>query len=205
VRPVNNAIAKFVGADLPKAYFNEPLVLKNTSDPKMLYEFLIYWVTHPKASVYPNNFSTIYPYEWDVTYSTTSKSYTAGDNGYPVGNLNAWPTLKTQWAQGIVLKSASRPVTVNGLEIRQNFPNPFTDRTAVCFTTNKDQKVEVAVYNWLGQKTRTLVNKYMKTGDYSIDWDGTNDAGAHLPKGMYLIQITGSETQGKVAMKLIKN
>jgi flagellar hook assembly protein FlgD len=113
--------------------------------------------------------------------------------------------LKTQWAQGVVLKSASRPATVNGLEIRQNFPNPFTDRTAVCFTTNKDQKVEVAVYNWLGQKTKTLVNKYMKTGDYSIDWNGTNDAGAVLPKGMYLIQITGSETQGKVAMKLLKN
>jgi len=122
VRPVNNAIIKFVGAGMPQAYFKEELTFKNSSSSQMLYEFLTYWVTHPKAALFPNNFSEIYPYEWDVSYSTTSKSYRAADNNYPVGDLNAWPALKTQWAQGIVQKNATlKSVTVEGVSIDKSY------------------------------------------------------------------------------------
>jgi len=205
VRPINNAIIKFLGADLSKAYFNEPLVFKNSSDSKMLYEFLTYWVTHPKASVYPNNFSTIYPYEWDVTYPTTSKSYTAGDNGYPVGDLNAWPAKKALWAKSasLVIGNSGNLNTDEGIGISHCFPNPFTGQTSVFYTVKKAQKVEVSIYNSVGQKTRTLVNSTLNEGEYSILWDGTNEAGVFMPRGFYFVTITGSA--GKVVGKLIKN
>ncbi len=204
VRPINNAIIKFVGATLPQAYYAEELTFKNTSASLMLYNFLTYWVTHPKASVFPNNFSVIYPYEWDVSYSTTSKSYTAGDNGYPVGDLNAWPALKAKWAQGLPNKSlVIKGLSVEGLGNVQNFPNPFNDQTTIYYSLTKTQNVEVSVYNASGQKAKILVNAEMSEGNYNVVWDGTDNSGSNLPKGLYFLQITGSN--GNIVKKLIKN
>lgn len=204
VRPINNAIIKFVGATLPQAYYREELTFKTTSSSQKLYEFLTYWVTHPKASVFPNNFAEIYPYEWDVTYSTTSKSYKAGDNGYPVGDLNAWPLLKAQWLQGIVQKSATlKSGMIEDVSIDNSFPNPFVDQTMIYYSITKAQKVEVSVFNSVGQKSKTLVNSELSPGNYSTVWDGKSNSGVVLPKGIYFIQITGSKD--RVVKKVIKN
>ncbi len=204
-RPVNNAIIKFVGAaNMPQAYFLEELSFKNTSSSQKLYEFLTYWVTHPKAAVFPNNFSEIYPYEWDVTYSTASKSYKAADNGYPLGDLNAWPALKAQWVQGIVQKSATLPVPGKStLSIDNSYPNPFTDQSTIYYSVTEPQKVEVSVYNFLGQRTKTLINSNLETGSYSVVWDGKNNSGLTIPKGIYFLQIAGSKDQ--VVKRIIKD
>jgi hypothetical protein len=204
VRPVNNAIIKFVGAGISQAYFKEILVLKNTSSWNMLYNFLTYWVTHPKASVFPNNFSVIYPYEWDVSYSTTSKSYRAADNNYPVGNLNAWPTLKAQWAQGVVQKNAElKSLNTENVTIDKNFPNPFFDQTTIYYSVKEAQKVEVNIFNSIGQIAKTLVNSELSEGSYSVVWDGKNNLGSDVPKGVYFLQVSGA--RDRVVKKIIKN
>jgi hypothetical protein len=204
VRPINNAIIKFVGTGLPQAYFAEELAFKNTSSSLMLYNYLTYWVTHPKASVFPNNFSEIYPYEWDVSYSTTSRSYKAGDNGYPVGDLNAWPALKTQWMQGIVQKSAPlKSLTIEDIKIDTSFPNPFIGQTTINYSLSQSQKILATVYNPAGQLCKILVNGELAAGNYSVIWDGKNNSGSDLPKGIYLLQIAGSKN--RVVRKLIKN
>jgi hypothetical protein len=204
-RPVNNAIIKFVGAaNMPQAYFAEELTFKNTSSSQKLYEFLTYWVTHPKASVFPNNFSEIYPYEWDVSYQTTAKSYKAGDNGYPVGDLNAWPALKPQWVQGIVLKSATlKSINIEGVSIDKSYPNPFVDQATIYYSLTKPQKVEVTIFNSLGQITKNLVNSELAEGSYSVVWDGRNNSGSNMPKGIYIIVISG--TNERVVRKIVKN
>lgn len=205
-RPVNNAIIKFVGAGMPDAYFREELALKNTSDWQMLYNFLTYWVTHPKASVFPNNFSVIYPYEWDVSYSTTSKSYKAADKGYPVGDLNAWPALKSQWLQGIDLKKNASLISADaipGMEIRQNYPNPFTDYTNISYSLSQPQKVEISIYNSVGVKIKTLVKADQAAGEYNIRWNGRDDQGAALSRGLYFVTVSGAN--GQIVKKMIKN
>jgi hypothetical protein len=204
VRPVNNAIVKFVGAGMPQAYFKEELVLKNTSSWQMLLNFNTYWVSHPKASVFPNNFSVIYPYEWDVSYSTTSKSYRAADNNYPVGNLNAWPALKAQWAQGIVQKSAPlKSLNIGEVTIDKSFPNPFPNQTTIYYSVSNPQKVEVSIFNSVGQLAKVLVDSELEAGSYSVVWNGDNNSGAVLPKGIYFLQILGS--RDRVVKKIIKN
>jgi hypothetical protein len=205
VRPINNAIIKFLGAALPQAYFKEPLVLKNTSSGQMLYEFEIYWVTHPKASVFPNNFSVIYPYEWDVSYPVNSRSYTAGDNGFPVGNLNAFPAKRSEWGKSAVINSGSNTssTTAEGLAISECFPNPFKSQTTIFYSVTAAQKIEVSIYNMTGQKTTTLVNRKMDEGNYSIVWDGKNNAGGNLPRGSYFLTLSGEK--GTVVRKILKN
>lgn len=204
VRPVNNAIIKFLGTGLPQAYFKEELALKNTSSPEMLYEFLTYWVTHPKASVYPNNFSVIYPYEWDVSYSTSSKSYTAADKGLPLGDLNAWPAKKAEWAKSATIVnpglSVEKPAS---LALTQNFPNPFSGHTTITFEVSAPQRVEVQVINSLGQKVRILENAVLDEGEYRLNWDGKNEGGSAMPSGLYYLKING--TDSNISRKLIKN
>jgi hypothetical protein len=203
-RTLNNAMVGFLGSTLSQAYFKEVLTFKNVSSSQALYNFIIYWASHPKASVYPNNFSEIYPYEWDVSYSTSSTSYRAGDKGYPLGDLNAWPSLKALWATGATAPSGSYQEIVNqGFEISKNFPNPFAYQTTVNYLVTKPQKVQVNIFTSFGQKVKTLAVGDLAIGDYSVKWDGTDNSGASVPKGLYLLEISGPG--GRTSTKIIKN
>ncbi len=202
--PVSSAIIHFLGNDIDKAFFREELTFHNTSSSDNLYEFLVWWAKYPKAGIFPNNFSEIYPYEWDVGYSTSSISYTAADDGLPVGDLNAFPDKKAIWLQkkGIetVKSVAEKPV---GLTISKNFPNPFKHGTTIQYNVDIAQKLEISIFNSFGKKVKVLANKYTQEGQYTIFWDGTNDAGYDLPKGIYILQITGYN--GKFTEKIVKN
>ena len=200
-RAVSNFITKSLGSDLTKAYFTEQLTLTNTSSSDLLLDFVTFWVKYPNAGLYPDNWSQIYPYEWDVSYATTSKSYTAADNGYPVGDLNAFPAMKVKWENGDVLAKSETKTLDNGLEIN-NYPNPFKYQTTIHYSIVKDQKVEVSIYNSYGQKERILINAFLSEGDYQVSWDGTDDSGSEMPKGMYLVQISGSN--GVTTKKILK-
>lgn len=202
VRPVNNAIRKFVGAAIDQAYFNEPLVFKNTSSALKLYEFLIHWVNYPKAAIFPNNFSEIYPYEWDVSYPTSSKSYTAGDGGLPVGNLNAFPDKKAQWKSGQIgssLNTASIDVFGN-IEV---WPNPFTDQTNLAFNLSKNQQIRVEILSNTGQIVKTLINAQLSEGNHKLEWDGTGSYGNRMPSGIYFLKI--SSENGMMTRKIMRN
>lgn len=205
VRAISNAITRALGASISSAYFKEELAFKNTSSSQMLYNFLVYWYSHPKATVFPNNFSEIYPYEWDVSYPTTSVSYKAADKGYPVGDLNAWPYLKSRWIQGLPpdKSSVADGLEVKGIGIDQFYPNPFTYQTTIKYSIFRNQKVDVSIYNSVGQKVKTLVSSELSEGDYTVTWDGTDSSGTRLPKGLYMIRITG--VNGSIIKKILKN
>jgi len=76
--------------------------------------------------------------------------------------------------------------------LSQNYPNPFNPTTTIDFTipvSAKSQKVRITIYNLLGEKIKTLVDKKHNPGFYSVKWDGRNDLGVHVPSGLYLYQI----------------
>jgi len=201
---VSSYIVYNLGTDIDKAYFREELTFANTSSSDNLYDFLVWWAKYPKAGIFPNNFSEIYPYEWDVSYPTSSISYTAGDDGFPVGDLNAFPAKKALWLQ----KKGKIPVkneTLNttGLEISKSYPNPFKFQTTINYSVEDAQKLEISIYNSYGKKIKVLANANIQAGDYQISWDGTDNSGSDSPNGLYLIQISGSN--GSVIKKIVKN
>jgi len=202
---VSSSVKYFLGATLSSAYFKEILQFKNASSAEKILEFTTYYYSHPKASVLPNNFSSLFPYEWNVTYSTTSKSYTAADKGYPLGNLNAWPDLKSRWAQGLsaVKKSLSSSGGIaESVSFTQGFPNPFTDKFQIDYSISENQDVDISIYNCFGQKVSSLVNNSHSIGDYTITWDGTDTNGNNVASGIYFCQIKSKN--GRVIKKVIK-
>ncbi|MDO9575374.1 MAG: right-handed parallel beta-helix repeat-containing protein [bacterium] len=77
--------------------------------------------------------------------------------------------------------------------LSQNKPNPFASGTTIEYGITKAGNVEIAVYNVVGQKVRTLVSAEEKAGYHKVNWDGTNDSGAKVGGGIYFYKITAGE------------
>ena len=73
----------------------------------------------------------------------------------------------------------------------QNFPNPFNPTTAIRYQLSAASKVRLVIYNPLGQKVRTLVNRRQEAGKYSVVFKASG-----LSSGIYYYKIsTGSFTR----------
>ncbi|UCE07991.1 MAG: T9SS type A sorting domain-containing protein, partial [bacterium] len=78
-------------------------------------------------------------------------------------------------------------------QLFQNYPNPFNAQTVIKYKLSRDCKVELVVYNILGQKVRTLINEYQTAGLKHTVWEGQNDSGKSLGSGTYFIRMKTGE------------
>ncbi len=85
----------------------------------------------------------------------------------------------------------------------QNYPNPFNPTTTIQYQLPSDSKVRIEIYNILGQRVRTLINKEQKAGVYKIPWDGRNAYGSKVASGLYIYRIK-AETGGKTFVQAKK-
>ena len=74
-------------------------------------------------------------------------------------------------------------------ELGQNYPDPFSDATAIPYTLAKSSAVELAVYDLLGRRVRTLVARWQEAGDHVARWNGLDEAGASLSGGFYFYRL----------------
>ncbi len=88
--------------------------------------------------------------------------------------------------------------------LEQNYPNPFNPSTQIRFQLPRDEKVQLEIYNSLGQKVRTLISQVMPAGDHEVLWDAKDSKGKNLASGMYIYRIkAGTFTQVK-RMSLVR-
>lgn len=73
--------------------------------------------------------------------------------------------------------------------LEQNYPNPFNPATQIPFSLQKEGWVQLAVFNSLGQRIRTLVEGHRQPGVYQARWDGCNDHGQPVAAGVYLYRL----------------
>lgn len=74
--------------------------------------------------------------------------------------------------------------------LAQNFPNPFNPTTTISFNLAADGQVTLAIFNILGQRIRTLIDRQAsRAGSHSMDWDGTNDDGELVSAGVYFYML----------------
>lgn len=58
-------------------------------------------------------------------------------------------------------------------ELNQNYPNPFNPSTTIEYSMAARARVELTIYDVLGQPIETLVDQVQDVGNYSVRWDGT--------------------------------
>lgn len=76
------------------------------------------------------------------------------------------------------------------------YPNPAQTQTTIAYYLANGAKVEVAIYNMLGQRVATLANEYQAIGDQYIELN-TNELNA----GQYIVRLV---VDGAVATKTIR-
>jgi hypothetical protein len=96
------------------------------------------------------------------------------------------------------------PTVPENFALTQNYPNPFNPTTTIQFSLPVQSKVQLDVYNLLGQKVRTLRNEEMDAGTYSVEWNGTNDGGAKVASGVYFYKLETSQFVDTKKMMLLK-
>jgi hypothetical protein len=77
----------------------------------------------------------------------------------------------------------------HNFELKQNYPNPFNPSTTIAFEIPKALNIELIVYNVLGQKVKTIVNRKFQPGAHHVVWDATNDLNLKVSSGTYIFLI----------------
>ena len=77
-----------------------------------------------------------------------------------------------------------KPKIPSKLKLYQNYPNPFNPSTTIEYDLPKSDNVSLIVYNVLGQKVETLINKFQKEGKYFVKFNGSN-----LTSGIYFYEL----------------
>ncbi len=83
--------------------------------------------------------------------------------------------------------------------LAQNHPNPFSRSTDIAFYLAEPNYVNIDVYNNLGQKIRTLINKELIEGRHEIVFDAQDLSG-----GIYYYKIRAGTFQDVKKMILMK-
>ncbi len=83
-------------------------------------------------------------------------------------------------------------------ELLQNAPNPSKQITTIRYQLAKPGKVNLKIYNTLGQVVKTIVDQDQQPGIYRVNWDGKDNQGKQVANGVYLYRLSaGSFTDTK--------
>ncbi|MCD4796609.1 MAG: DUF1573 domain-containing protein [Candidatus Cloacimonetes bacterium] len=90
-------------------------------------------------------------------------------------------------------------------EVKQNYPNPFNPETTISFSVaDKLSNVKIEVFNIKGQKVKTLVEKKLQPGYYSVVWNGKNETGKSVSSGVYFYKFKAGKYLNVKKMLMIK-
>ncbi len=88
--------------------------------------------------------------------------------------------------------------------VEQNYPNPFNPTTQIRYGLPKTEKVELTVFNALGQKVKTLIFGFQEAGYHTVTWDGANEAGQSVSSGIYFYKIEAGHFRQVHKMLLVR-
>jgi hypothetical protein len=92
--------------------------------------------------------------------------------------------------------SVSRP---KEFKLEQNYPNPFNPTTTIQFAVPSVSDVKLEVFNILGQKVASLVNRRMEAGVHTVNFNAAN-----LSSGVYFYRLQAGNFVQTKKMMLVK-
>ncbi len=106
-----------------------------------------------------------------------------------------------------IVKDDNSPIIPETHIVAQNYPNPFNPSTVINFVvparlTNK--KVRLTIFNIKGEEVKVLVNEVLPTGNYLIEWNGTDSKNSAVTSGIYFYEVKISNERFVGKMNLVK-
>lgn len=149
-------------------------------------------------------------------YESDLNSYKSGSIKYPFSklsegkhtlNLKVWDVYNNSshsYTEFIVAPSAEL-----ALSHVLNYPNPFTTKTSFYFEHNQFSElldVQIQIFTVSGKLVKTI-NTYVYTDGFRsqpIDWDGRDEYGDVIGKGVYIYRLKVRISNGSTADKIEK-
>ena len=106
--------------------------------------------------------------------------------GYDGAEPGLWDLLNSRYGPSDVPNLISQKP--RKFELNQNYPNPFNSNTKISYSAGAIRElpvhIDLSIYNLIGQKVVTLVNKKQSAGNYQIEWDA-----ADFTSGIYILRL----------------
>ena len=113
-----------------------------------------------------------------------------------LGVLDTWSSLDVVDSDGANLPAK--------FEIKGNYPNPFNPSTKIRFDIAIQSKVTMVIYDVLGHEIKSFNVGIKRPGTYELTWDGKNNAGAAVPSGAYIYNVTSGQSIATGKMMLMR-
>jgi hypothetical protein len=151
---------------------------------------------------------TIITVSYDTTFSPDFRVDTLWDSlivrTYPqVADSIAVQDYQLGVGNGAVLVQMPTAVEDNGgaglpaqFGLAQNYPNPFNPTTTISFSIPRAGHVQLEVFNVLGQKVETLLDRNLGAGNHQVEFDASAQ-----PSGVYFYRLTAG--QGVTTRKMV--
>ncbi len=122
--------------------------------------------------------------------------YEIGMSYDPKTGTNPFLDVTNEFLHG-TLSITVPPQAPESFFLSQNFPNPFNPTTTISYRLLEPGNVKLAVYDVLGRIIATLVDGTENSGDYSVDFNGSD-----LPSGVYFyrLQVGASAVTRKLVL-----
>jgi tetratricopeptide (TPR) repeat protein len=88
-------------------------------------------------------------------------------------------------------------------KLHSAYPNPFNPTTTISYSIPAAAAVELSIYNVKGQKVVTLVNQHQEAGEYSAQWNGTDEQNNPVASGVYFYKLSDDSGRSSVQKCLL--
>ncbi|MBU1356455.1 MAG: T9SS type A sorting domain-containing protein [Candidatus Edwardsbacteria bacterium] len=104
---------------------------------------------------------------------------------------------------GPINVSYSGPLASYDYKLEQSYPNPTTGGVAIKYSLKEPGQTSLKIYNILGAEIKTLINARQNAGSFSAPWNGRDNSGREVAKGVYFYKlVTGNFSATRKLMLL---
>jgi|FLOH01.1.fsa_nt_gi hypothetical protein len=157
--------------------------------------------------------STLQEWDYDETiwYDESRQLFTHNNDGNRLSStLQVWEAQDSQWLNDW-LYEWQYPTTSTVLDLvpgtfvlEQNYPNPFNPSTTISFALFEASKVTLKVFDIQGRELKTLEDALLSSGNYVLQWNGTDQTGKSLNTGVYFCRLQSGSESLTIKLVLLK-
>ncbi len=141
------------------------------------------------------DFGILEPFGFDVALNDADDTAAREDQLWWWGGQGSSWNTPSDWntvtfGETTPVENDRQSVKLPSFSLEQNYPNPFNPSTVIQYNLEKPGYNRLVVFDLLGQKVATLVDKFESAGAYRVEFDASDLAG-----GMYFYRL---ESNGNV-------
>lgn len=124
---------------------------------------------------------------------------TASNSFGEKNNSIGWGIVDASAANDFLKNGGVLPTISEDVLILQNNPNPFNATTTFRYNVPEPGDVKITVYNILGQKVATLLDRYQDAGTRAMSWNAEG-----LSSGIYIVVVMANTQRAARKMVYVK-